>query len=213
MAYDFSNDGTWGDQIAAVTESVEYQTCTIRITEDTEVLDAYDYRTNQRFRVSKELSEVAGTGNDPDLLSFLGLDPLAMVVRQNTGVPIGIDGSVWVRVLDRVNLVFVYSAGWQEVPIDNEIYSGQARFIPIRAGVWQGGEAQLNATTVRAVRFQVPFEELPGRVHSGAIITVSAAPDNPGLVGRTAKVTDDLQGSTTASRTINAMMDSDSEDS
>lgn len=211
MAYDFSS-GNWGREIADITESAEYQTCEIRVNYDGGVLEAYDYRTDQTFYVSKALSELAATGDDPALVSNLGLSSGTPVFRVNSGVPAGLSGTVWVRVLDRVSLVFVYDNGWQPVPVESVIYAGQARFIPVRAGVWQGGEAQLNATTIRSMRFQVPFAALPGRVHSGSIVTITSAPFNPNLVGRTAKVTDDFQGSTTASRTFHAMMDADSED-
>lgn len=212
MAYDFSS-GNWGREIADVTESAEYQTCQIRINYSGELLAAYDYRTNQRFQVSKALSEIAASGDDSALLNALDLTPGTPIFRVDNSVPAGLSGMVWVRVLDRVALVFVYENGWQPVPVETVIYSGQARFIPVRAGVWQGGEAQLNATTIRSVRFQVPFAALPSRVHNGSIITITDAPFNPNLIGRTAKVTDDFQGSTTASRTVHAMMDADSEDS
>lgn len=212
MAFDFSS-GSWADEIATVTEQAEYQTCTIRINWSDDVLDAYDYRTNQTFQVSKALSTLAASEDDAALVAALDLPGGTLVIRQNTDTPAGSDGDVWVRKVDLAHVVFVYDGGWGVVPVDSEVYKGQARFIPIRAGVWQGGEAQLNATTIRAVRFQVPFADLPGRVHSGSIVTITAAPFNASLVGRTAKVTDDFQGSTTASRTINAMMDADSEDS
>lgn len=211
MAFDFSSSG-WGDQIAAVSERPEFQNCTIQLSYSGGVVSAYDYRTNQDFKTPKHISEIAATGDDDDLLAALGLLG-SDVFRQNSGVPVGVLDSVWVRVIDRVHLVFRYDNGWQELPVDTTQYEGQARFIPVRAGVWQGGEAQLNATTLRAVRFQVPFEDLPGRVYAGSIVTFLAAPRNPNLVGRTAKVMDDFQGSMTASRTFHGMMDSDSEDS
>lgn len=209
MAFDFSN---WGAAIAQVTESAEFQNCTIRVSHDAGVVTAYDYRTNKTYTTPRTISEVAATGDDDDLLLALGLTG-SEVFRQNTGTPVGVTDSVWVRVLDRVHLVFVYDNGWQELPANTKVYEGQARFIPVRAGVWQGGEAQLNATTIRAVRFQVPFEDLPGRIYSGSIVKFLSAPRNPNLEGRTAKVTDDFQGSMTASRTFHAMMDADSEDS
>lgn len=209
MAFDFSD---WGATIAQVTESAEFQNCTIRVSHDAGVVTAYDYRTNKTYTTPRTISEVAATDDDDDLLLALGLTG-SDVFRQDTGVPVGVLDSVWVRVLDRVHLVFVYDNGWQELPTDTKVYEGQARFIPARAGVWQGGEAQLNATTIRAVRFQVPFEDLPGRVYSGSIVKILSAPRNPNLEGRTAKVTDDFQGSMTASRTFHAVMDADSEDS
>lgn len=212
MAYDFSS-ANWGDEIRVVTESAEYQTCQIRINYDGEVLEAFDYRTNQMFQVPQAISDLAATLDDDALTDTLGLPSGTPVFREDKSVPVGVTGNVWVRVLDRVSLVFTYDGGWQPVPLETVIYSGQARFIPVRAGVWQGGEAQLNTTTIRPVRFQVPFAALPGRVHSGAIVTITSAPFNPNLEGRTAKVTDDFQGSTTASRTFHAMMDADSEDS
>lgn len=210
MAFDFSNPD-WGSVIAGVSELPEFQNCSIRITHDSGVVSAYDYRTDQEFTTPKLISEIAATGDDDELLAALGLMG-SDVFRQNTGVPVGVMDSVWVRVIDRVYLVFRYDNGWQELPASTEQYEGQARFIPVRAGVWQGGEAQLNATTLRAVRFQVPFADLPGRVYSGSIVTFLSAPRNPNLVGRTAKVMDDFQGSMTASRTFHGMMDADSED-
>lgn len=211
MAFDFSSSN-WGSAIAEVSELPDFQNCTIRLTHDSGVVRAYDYRTDKEYSTPKLISEIAATGDDDDLLAALGLIG-SDVFRQNTGVPVGVQDSVWVRVLDRVHLVFVYDNGWQELPADTKQYEGQARFIPVRAGVWQGGEAQLNATTIRAVRFQVPFKDLPGRVYAGSIVTFLAAPRNPNLVGRTAKVMDDFQGSMTASRTFHGMMDADSEDS
>ena len=210
MAFDFSAKG-WGLEIAKITERPEYQNCTIRITYTGDTVTAFDYKTNQDFTTPKHISDIAATGDDDDLLTALGLIG-SNVFRQDTGVPVGITDSVWVRRLERKYMVFVYDGGWQMLPAETTLYSGQARYIPVRAGVWQGGEAQLNATTIRAVRFQVPHESLPGRVHSGSIVTIQDAPYNPNLNGRTAKVTDDFQGSMIASRTIHAMMDADSED-
>lgn len=91
-------------------------------------------------------------------------------------------------------------------------YEGQARFIPVRAGVFQGGEAQLNTTTIRAVRLQIPPEEKALRIKAGMIVTFIDAPGNLNLKGRTAKTNDDFQGSSGASRTFHATMDADSED-
>lgn len=210
MAFNF-NAQDWGAAIAEVSERPEFQNCTVRITHDGGVVTAYDYRTDQEFSTPRTISQIASTGDDDELLEALGLFG-SDVFRQDVGVPVGILDSVWVRVIDRKYMVFVYDDGWQSLPSDMRLYEGQARFIPVRAGVWQGGEAQLNATTIRAVRFQVPMALLPGRVYAGSIVEILSAPRNPNLVGRTAKVTDDFQGSMTASRTIHAMMDADSED-
>lgn len=93
---------------------------------------------------------------------------------------------------------------------DGEVYSGQARFIPIRAGLQQGGESQANATTIRNVRFQLPQFDGPLYIRKGLNVQFSTAPRNPSLVGRWATVMDDFQGSSAATRTFTAVMDIDS---
>lgn len=210
MAFDFARSG-WGTQIAKITERPEYQNCDVDVTHTRELVSAYDHVTNQDFSTPKNISDIAATGDDDELLAALGLMG-SDVFRHDVGVPVGVTDSVWVRRLERKYMVFVYDSGWKQLPAVTKLYSGQARFIPVRAGVWQGGEAQLNATTIRAVRFQFPHEAIPGRVYSGSIITIKDAPFNPNLNGRTAKVMDDFQGSMIASRTVHAMMDADSED-
>lgn len=87
------------------------------------------------------------------------------------------------------------------------IYEGNARFIPVRAGVYHQGEAQANSTTIRAVRFQLQSD--PGRIKTGFKVKFLTAPNNPSLEGQFATVNDDFQGSTTASRTFHASMDAD----
>lgn len=100
-------------------------------------------------------------------------------------------------------------------PITNDgtVYSGQARFIPSRAGNLLNGEAQANSSTIRAVRFQLPKSAGPKYIRKGLRILITDAPRNPSLEGRYADVTDDFQGSSSATRTVNAMMDIDSGDS
>ena len=97
-------------------------------------------------------------------------------------------------------------------PITNDgvVYSGQARYIPVRAGAHQGGEAQANSTTIRSVRFQIPKNAGPVFIRKGLTVNFTSADRNPALVGRTAKVGDDFQGSSAATRTIHASMDIDS---
>lgn len=137
----------WADEISAVTESKEFQSCTLRVTWSEGDLGDYNYDTGK-------------------------YTPTASTV----------------------------------------LYEGQARFIPNRAGTWQGGSAQLNATDIRAVRFQIPSKETSTRIPAGAIIEIVSAPFNRGLTGRTAKVTNDFQGGNAATRTIQAFMDADTED-
>lgn len=90
------------------------------------------------------------------------------------------------------------------------VYNGTARYIPVRSGTHMGGEAQANSTTIRAVRFQIPKDAGPKYIRKGLTIIITEAKRNPSLVGRTAKVGDDFQGSSSASRTIHASMDIDS---
>ena len=222
MAVDFSK--TFGDEIADVTESLDYQTCEIRINWSSETVEAFDYKTGESYLVSKEVNElglrmiqVGGTDPTfPDLVAELhvltGAEDTADVFVQQVE-PTGVEGDLWVKKVDRSAVVFRFDGqAWLSIPVETIVYSGQARFIPVRAGVWQGGEAQVNATTIRSVRFQLKRSAMPTRIHAGAIITITSAPFNPNLEGRTAKVDDDFQGATTATRTVHAMMDADSED-
>lgn len=239
MAVDFSSN--WADEISAVTESAEYQTCEIRVDWNPETVLAYDYTTAEQFVVEKAVSTAALNAvskfhalqavlSDPNsvqqdiddttdaydeavdlLILETGLEDVEEVTVSTTP-PVGVDGDLWVRTVDGKGVVMVFDSKWELLPVNSTVYSGQARFIPVRAGVWQGGEAQLNATTIRAVRFQLPRTAMGVRIHAGAIVTIVSAPFNANLEGRTAKVTDDFQGSTTATRTFHAMMDADSED-
>lgn len=240
VAVDFSS-GNWGQEIADVTESSDYQTCEIQVDWDPEVLVAYDYQTAEQFSVTQEVSTAAlnatskfhalqavlsdplatqpgidaATDNYDDAVDMLilttGLENVEEVTVSATA-PAGVDGDLWVRTVDGKGVVLVFDSGWAALPVNSTVYSGQARFIPVRAGVWQGGEAQLNTTTIRAVRFQLPRSAMDTRIHAGAIVTIVSAPFNGNLNGRTAKVNDDFQGSTTATRTFHATMDADSED-
>jgi hypothetical protein len=223
VAVDFSKN--WGNEIADVTESLDYQTCEIRINWSSETIEAFDYKTGESYLVSKEVNELGlqmikvGDSDPtfPDLVAemhdLLGVEDTADVFVQQEE-PTGIEGDIWVKKVDRSAVAFILEdTTWVAAPVETVVYSGQARFIPVRAGVWQGGEAQVNTTTIRAVRFQLKRSAMPTRIHAGAIITITSAPFNQNLVGRTAKVDDDFQGATTATRTIHAMMDADSEDS
>lgn len=168
MAYKFDSD--WAGEIASVTESPEFQTAQITITDD---------------------SLLTGGEWDPDT---------------NTYSP---------------------TQG------DSVVYSGRARVVPINAGIFTGGESQANATTITAIRVQIPFDKsdpdinlgygwtgfgtsaygdppsASGRVKRSSKVYVDAAPKNPALVGRLFNVTSDLQGSSAASRTFRCAADED----
>lgn len=93
-------------------------------------------------------------------------------------------------------------------PLGDE--TGQARVIGIRWGVFTGGEAQANAATLSAVRLQLPRFAV-GRVRKGFKVFVTAAPQNPVLENLIFTVTSDLQGGTSAARTIEMALDGDVE--
>lgn len=223
MAINFSKN--WASEIASVSESVDYQTCEIRINWSSETIEAFDYKTGESYLVPKEVNELGlqmikvGDSDPtfPDLVAemhdLLGAEDAAEVFVQQTE-PTGVEGDIWVKKVDRSAVAFILEGDtWVAAPVDTVVYSGQARFIPVRAGVWQGGEAQVNATTIRAARFQLKRSAMPDRIHAGAIVNIVKAPFNKNLEGRSAKVNDDFQGSTTATRTIHVMIDADSEDS
>lgn len=93
---------------------------------------------------------------------------------------------------------------------DGVIYDGRARVIPVRWGVHSGGESQANATTLSAMRVQIPRTGATDiRVNKGLKVFVDESPHNLSLVNRIFAVTSDLQGSSSASRTFECMADID----
>lgn len=91
-------------------------------------------------------------------------------------------------------------------PVGDE--TGQARIIGVRWGVQSGGESQANATTISAIRVQVP-QHAVGRVKKGCKVFVESAP-NTVLQGYVFTVTSDMQGSSDAARTFECALDIDS---
>lgn len=85
---------------------------------------------------------------------------------------------------------------------------GRARVIGVRWGVFSGGESQANATTLAAVRVQIP-QHAVGRVKRGMTVKVVSAP-NPVLSEYAYKITSDFQGSSDAARTFECSVDMDS---
>lgn len=98
---------------------------------------------------------------------------------------------------------------YKDPVVTGEIYSGQARFIPIRAGIFHGGEAQLNANIDRAMRIQLPHDSTPFQVKKGCTVKILKAPRNKSLEGAWGAVSDDFQGAASAARTLTVFMDSD----
>lgn len=85
---------------------------------------------------------------------------------------------------------------------------GQARIIGVRWGVQSGGESQANATTITAIRVQIP-QHAVGRVKKGCKVFVESAP-NTVLQNYIFTVTSDMQGSSDAARTFECSLDIDS---
>ena len=90
---------------------------------------------------------------------------------------------------------------------DPVVYSGRARVIGVRWGVQSGGESQANATTLSAIRVQIP-QHAVGRVKKGCKVFVQSAP-NPVLQNYIFTVTSDMQGSSDAARTFECSLDID----
>ena len=91
-------------------------------------------------------------------------------------------------------------------PLGDE--NGQARIISVRWGVQSGGESQANATTVSAIRIQVP-QHVVGRVKRGLKVHVTSSPENPSLTNFVFTVNSDMQGSAAAARTFECSLDLD----
>jgi hypothetical protein len=100
----------------------------------------------------------------------------------------------------------IETGGWTVVG-DPVVYSGQARVIGVRWGVQSGGESQANATTLSAIRVQIP-QRAVGRVKKGCKVFVESAP-NPVLQNYVFTVTSDMQGSSDAARTFECSLDID----
>lgn len=144
MAYSFATSD-WTDPIAAVSESPEFMTATIRIENPNLVTKEYNEDTGQ-----------------------------------------------WTIVGDPV------------------IYNGRARIIPVRWGVQSGGESQANATTIAAIRVQIPRTAATDiRVNKGFKVFTVTTPNNLSLQNRMFTVSNDLQGSSSASRTFECAADVD----
>lgn len=90
-------------------------------------------------------------------------------------------------------------------PVGDE--DGRARIIGVRWGVQSGGESQANATTISAIRVQIP-QHAVGRVKKGCKVFVESAP-NLVLSSYIFTVTSDMQGSSPAARTFECSLDID----
>ena len=92
---------------------------------------------------------------------------------------------------------------------DGVLYSGQARVIGVRWGVFSGG-ASNNPGTETAIRIQVPRFGA-GRVRKGVKVYVDDAPFNPVLETYLFAVTSDMQGSAAGARTFECALAGDVE--
>jgi len=119
-----------------------------------------------------------------------------------------------VRIFDesQATLVQEYDVVTGTGPIyeGGDIYTGRARLIGVRWGVQHGGGSQANAYTEKAIRIQVPFQAV-GRVKKGCQVFITSSPRNPVLEELSFTVTSDLQGSMSASRTLECSLNGDVE--
>lgn len=88
------------------------------------------------------------------------------------------------------------------------LYTGQARVIAIRTSVFRQAAAQMNSHVSEFVRVQIP-KNATGRVLTGAVVTINAAPDTPSLEGRRLMVNSDFHGASSATRTLECGYDND----
>lgn len=101
-------------------------------------------------------------------------------------------------------------SGEQEFTGDPVVYEGQARIIGVRWGVGSGGESQANAKSVKAIRVQFPPQAVE-RVRKGFALYVTECDRNPVLTEYVFLATNDFQGSSAATRTVEFALDSDVE--
>lgn len=116
------------------------------------------------------------------------------------------DPSLQTRTYDVDTAKWTITGDSKVYPVGDE--DGRARLIGVRWGVFSGGESQANATTLTAVRLQIP-QHAVGRVKRGMTVKVLSAP-NPVLKEYSIKITSDLQGSSDAARTFECAIDMDS---
>ena len=88
------------------------------------------------------------------------------------------------------------------------LYTGQARVIAVRTSVFRQAAAQMNSHVSEFVRVQIP-KNATGRVLTGAVVTINAAPDTPSLEGRRLMVNSDFHGASSATRTLECGYDND----
>lgn len=88
------------------------------------------------------------------------------------------------------------------------LYTGQARVIAVRTSVFRQAASQMNSHVSEFVRVQIP-KNATGRVLTGAVVTINAAPDTPALEGRRLMVNSDFHGASSATRTLECGYDND----
>ena len=131
-----------------------------------------------------------------------------------------------IRIEDPDLLTEVYDVETNTSTFTGESTVYEGRIIGVRWGVQSGGESQANATTITAIRIQIPndtgFEDegygeepyggnlgLFPRVNRGCKVFVTASPENPVLTRYIFAITSDMQGSSAATHTFEAALDGD----
>lgn len=90
------------------------------------------------------------------------------------------------------------------------IYEGQARLIAVRRGVNYEGSLQHNSKVITSIRIQLPQDAAPVRLRKSFTARVTSAPNTPTLESYVYTLASDVQGSSSATRTLEFNLDGDS---
>lgn len=143
------------------------------------------------FAVANWADEIAEESTKPEYQqAFIRIEDRSLLTQEDYDIETG----EWTVVGDPV----IYPVGDED---------GRARVIGVRWGVQSGGESQANATTLSAIRVQIP-QHAVGRVKKGCKVYVESAP-NTVLTNYIFTVTSDMQGSSDAARTFECSLDLD----
>lgn len=136
---------------------------------------------------SQEISEVTGQ-SEYQTCTVRIVDPSKITTEYN---------------IDTAETTEVFNPGY-------ELYSGQARVIPVRRSVNYEGASQNNSKSIVAIRVQIPGQSLPSRIQRGVVAEVTDAPYNRTLESYQFYLVSDVHGSSAATRTLEFNIDGDS---
>jgi hypothetical protein len=116
-----------------------------------------------------------------------------------------------VSIIDPSLITEVYddeTGDWESTG-DGEVYEGQARVIPIREANNRENSDRGNAAAITAIRVQIP-QLAVDRMKRGMKLFVTECPSNPALLSFVFSMKSDVQGSASATRTLQFAIDGDS---